>query len=317
MNKNRIFTLMLMAAMTLSLSACNNDKENTDVSSTTTTSSESIHEQVTTPPDSYVDNSVTENPLDYTDSDLYDSIGGIENIAYRDEQVFINNEGFQYRFATNLLVTDSENGNNAADITLLKNDIEKIVIGDKEYSYDQLIRNKTDGIEVVKMFSEDFGLNICEGDGTLKERKGNITDIDTLRNSYSDRVAYDDYTVCSYYFDVKLNNLDDETYTKYRNACAEKFGTDTTKYLDGTLAVMLYYDTSGHDYFYAISLSAPTYWDSEANFLANMQNNVRKDISKCYIDFKDNPNVGFINDTVIMCSGDLNTDTTTESETNS
>ena len=108
-------------------------------------------------------------------------------------------------------------------------------------------------------------------------KEGYITDEEALRSAYSERVEYEDYTVCAYYFDAKMNNLDDKTYDKYREAYNAKYNIDTSESLDGTLAVMMYYDTSGHDYFYAIAISAPTYWDSEENFNANMNVNVRKD----------------------------------------
>ena len=308
MNKKRIFTAGLLSVMLLTMTACNNDDQSTTTLITSDAAPESTTSaQVTTPPDNYVDNAVTSSDqLDYTYDELYANIGGIANVAVRDEQVYLNNEGFQYRFMTNMLVTDMTTDNNANTgtvcITKLKDQIKTIKIGDYEYTYDQLIRDKTQGLEVVKMLSKDFGINIHDENGILVERKGNIEDTDELRNAYSDREEYEDYTVCAYYFDAKLNNLDDETYQKYRDEYKTKYETDTGTYPDGTLAVLLYYDTEGHDYFYSIALSAPTYWDSEENFKANMNNNVRKDITNCYMEFNNNLKVGFVNRMVIMCS---------------
>ena len=305
MNKKRIFTIVLIGMMLAAMTGCSNNTDNNSSANTSSnTSSDTTSE--TSAPDDYVDNSVTSNPLDYTDSELYANIGDIANIATRDEQVYINNEGFQYRFTTNLLTTD-KSGNESTNagavcISDIKDHVSKIVIGNKEYTYSDLIRDKTQGLEVVKMLSQDFGINIHDENGILTERKGNITDTAELRNAYSDREEFEDYTVCAYYFDARLNNLDSETYKEYREEYNKKYNTDTGAYLDGTLAVLLYYDTKGNDYFYSIVLSAPTYWNSKENFMANMNNNVRKDISKCYMEFDNELKIGFVNKMTIMCS---------------
>lgn len=255
------------------------------------------------PPDNYADNSEdpgdTGNILEYTSGELHASIGGIDGAAVRDEQAYISGEGFQYRFAANLMTAD--NNGSAPCISDMKADIEKIRIAGKEYGYDDLIRDKTQGLEVVKMLAEDFGVNKCDGSGVLIERLGNVQDTDELRNAYSDRVEYDSYTACAYYFDARMNDLDDDTYDEYRRLYARKYDTDTSECLDGVLSVILYYDTDGHDYFYTIVLSAPTYYSSRKNFEANMRTNIRKDITNCHAELKDGLKVGFVNRTAIMC----------------
>ena len=305
MIKNKkILTGIITMFLVLSLTACNkSDSDSSSESSSSISSdiSSTSDNNEITPPEGYVDNSSV-NESGYTHDEIYMNVGGVDNIAVKDEQIFDNGNGFQYRFSTNLLTTDKSNSESAPCITDMKNDIDKFIIGDKEYKYEDLIRDQSQGIEIVKMFAEDFGLNLCDNSGNLIEHKGNVSDIDMLRNLYSDKVEYDSYTACAYYFDVKMNNLNSETYDKYRIKYKEANNTDTGAYLDGVLGVVLYYDLDGHDYFYSIVLSAPTYYSNEKNFEANMMTNVRKDITNCCAQLKNGLKIGFVNKTAIMCS---------------
>lgn len=300
MNRFKKVTAAAVCCILLaSIAGCSKEEGNSNSSGSSTDTNISDGTGIT-PPDNYIDNSPSD-PLEYTSSEIYSSIGNIGGAAIRDEQAYIDGEGFQYRFTANLLTTETEG--TAPCISDMKKDIGKIIIGNKKYDYDDLIRDKTQGIEVVRMLAKDFGVNICDGTGKLIERKGNIQDTNELRNAYSDRVEYDDYTACTYYFDAAMNDLDADTYARYREKYAKKYGTDSSEYLDGILAVILYYDTSGHDYFYSVVISAPTYYSSEKNFEANMNTNIRKNITYCHAELENGLRVGFINRTAIMCSG--------------
>lgn len=288
----------ICAACVLALTACSGENKNETSNTSSSTSSTMSN---TVPPEGYVDNTSTDsNTLDYTDDELYAGIGSEKKAMVRDEKTFINGEGFQYRFATNLLTTEKQD--NVVCIEDAKDKISKFVIGGHEYAYGDLVRDKTQGIEIIKLFAKDFGINKCDEKGNLVERLGDIQDTDGIRNAYSDRVEYDDYTACAYYFDAKLNSFDDATYEKCREKYAEKHKTDTGANLDGVLGVILYYDKDGNDYFYSIILSAPTYYNDEKNFEANMDNNLRKDVTNCHVEFSDGLKVGFINKTAIMCT---------------
>lgn len=298
--RKKILAILVMAAMITSLAGCKKDDDTNNTTNATTT----VHGQVTEAPEGFVDN--TENKYALTNEELYMTISDIDRMAMRDDTVFADGDGFQFRFTTNLLCTDPtvtpETNSDAISVAAIKDHVTEIKIADKTYKIDDLCRDNLSGIDVLKMFSKDFGVNVYTDEMTKVEHKGDITDEEALRSAYSERVEYEDYTVCAYYFDAKMNNLDDKTYDKYREAYNAKYNIDTSESLDGTLAVMMYYDISGHDYFYAIAISAPTYWDSEENFNANMNVNVRKDITNCHMKFDNNTSVGFVNGMVITCT---------------
>ena len=238
-------------------------------------------------------NSGTGDPLEYTPSELYSKIGSVQDAAYRDESVYIDGEGFQHRLDRALISTEKTEGGEELYYGDIESGISKIVLGDRSYAPGDLIKDKTKGFDVLKTLVEDFGLNICDSDGTLIERKGDVSDSDGLRSMYSDRVEFDEYTVCTYYIDARMGNYDEETYVKYREAYAEKNGVEGGVALDGQLAVMLYYDTAGHDYFYTIVVRPPTYFIDEKNFMANMNANIsRPDVTRCRIDTKDGLAIG-------------------------
>ena len=84
----------------------------------------------------------------------------------------------------------------------------------------------------------------------------------------------------------------------------EKYNIDHSSALDGSLAVMLYYDTTGHDLFYAVAASAPDYWTDAADFETNMNAHVKHDITKCCAIMDGDRPVGFVNQVFIRCDQD-------------
>lgn len=298
--KKKMLIGCLVAMSMLSLAGCGKGDKGESLVET----GMQVEEQVTEAPEDYVDNSA--DKYAYTDEEMYASFD--ENrIAVHDEQIFADGIGFQYRFTTNLISTDPnvspDTNKEAISIDSIKDHVENIVLGNKTYSLNDICKDSTAGLEVVKMFAEDFGVNIYDENGVLIERKGNITDEAALREAYSQRSDFENYSVCAYYFDAKMNSFDEETYQKYRDLYREANGTDTSTSLDGTLAVLLYYDTTGHDYFYTIVVTAPSYYDSEENFKANMNvANVRTDITNCRMIMDNGINIGFVNNMAIQCS---------------
>ena len=293
--KKRFLAVLLASMAILSVAGCG--KEEAPV-----VSGNDIQEQVTEAPDGYVDNSVDVGS--YTDAELYFSIGD-ERMAVRDETLFSEGDGFQFRFATNVLSTNPdvnpEDNNGAISIVNMKDQIANFNIGGNIYTYDDLCRTGDQGFEVVKMFAEDFGVMTFNEDGTVN-RLGNITDEATLKTAYSESADYEDHSVLCYRFDAKMNNLDAETYDAYRAAYLEAYGVDTSVSLDGTLAVMIRTNTEGYCVGYDIVIDAPTYWDSEENFNANMDVTVRRDITNCHMMLTDSVQVGFVNNVAISCT---------------
>lgn len=287
------FMVMLLTSMTvLSVTGCG--KKNTDIT---------VQEQVTDAPDGYVNNGADLEK--YTEAELYFSVGD-ERMAVREESLFSEGDGFQFRFVTNVLSTDpavNPNDNNGAiSIANMKDQIENFKIAGETYTYDDLCRSGDQGFEVLKMFSEDFGVIKFDSENNTVEHLGNLTDEASLKDAYSEKQDYEDYSVLCYRFDAKMNNLDDTTYDKYRDAYTVAYGVDTGVALDGTLAVMIRTNTEGMCIGYDILLEAPTYWNSEENFNANMNVMVRRDITNCHMLLTDGVQVGFVNNVAISCT---------------
>lgn len=243
--------------------------------------------------------------LENTDEELYSALGSAERALICDELAFYNGEVYQYRLNARIITTEPAAGD-ALQLDDIKDGIDKIVIGDKNYSINELVRDQSEGLEIVKLFARDFGLNRCTPEGILIERLGDVSESDDLRSLYSDRVDFNDqnaYTACAYYFDVKLGNYDAADYDNYRAIYKENYGSDTGFNLDGKLGVVLYYDSEGNDYFYSIVISAPGYYSNEKNFRANMGNSLRKDITNCHILTTDGLKAGLTDNIMIMCGG--------------
>lgn len=244
----------------------------------------------------------SKDPTEYAPGEEYIALGNAEGAAKLKNFVFYNGEGGQFLMNTEILTSEPAAGD-AIYIEDVRSDIAGITIGDKTYRLEDLVKDQSKGLEIVRLFAKDFGLNRCNSDGVLIERLGDVSGSDNLRELYSYREDFDEYTACAYYFDVKLGNYDDETYEKYRTLYENADNTDGTGFtLNGKLGIVLYYDTKGHDYFYSIVVSAPSYYNDEANFKANMNSNERKDITNCYIERKDGVKIGMANNFTIMCA---------------
>lgn len=257
-------------------------------------------------PEGFVDNTV--DPADYTDAELYftdPDKGAI--IGVTDRQAYYGGTGAQTRFAVNMISSGSGDvaGLSAAAI---RGRTDYVQFGDIKYELEDLVRPRTEGFAVLEMMAADFGIDVyaADEDGTvyLDRCAGTGLSGDELRAAYSERADFEDYTVCVYYLHAHMNGMDQDEYDKCRGILKDKYGMDHSSVLDGSLAVMLYYDTTGHDLFYAVAASAPDYWTDSADFEANMESHVRHDITKCCMVMDGDHPVGFVNQVFIRCDQD-------------
>lgn len=270
-------------------------------------------------PEGFVDNTV--DPADYTEAELYftdpekNAIIGVT-----DRQAYYGGVGSQSRFAVNMISSGTGDvaGLSAAAI---RDRTDYVQFGDIKYGLDDLVRPRTEGFAVLEMMAADFGVDIYAADenGTvyLDRCAGKDLSGEELREAYSERADFEDYTVCVYYLHAHMNGMDQASYDECRSILEEKYGIAHSSVLDGSLAVMLYYDTTGHDLFYAVAASAPDYWTDAEDFEANMNAHVRHDITKCCMVMDGDHPVGFVNQVFIRCDQDepFPTDHAEEAET--
>ena len=311
MNKFKIIIAALVcASMATSLAGCSKSGDesgdNTSSSSSTTSGIENSGTEDGgtggNGNNSGGSNGAAKDPTEYAPGEEYIALGNAEGAAKLKNFAFYDGEGGQFLMNTEILTSEPAAGD-AIYIEDVRSDIASINIGGKSYKLEDLVKDQSKGLEIVRLFAKDFGLNRCNPDGVLIERLGDVSNSDNLRELYSYREDFEEYTACAYYFDVKLGNYDAETYEKYEALYEAADNTDNTGFtLNGKLGIVLYYDTKGHDYFYSIVISAPSYYNDEANFKANMNSNERKDITNCYIERKDGVKIGMANNFTIMCA---------------
>lgn len=299
--------LLSMCVLAACLSGCNKDDgKNPDNPDDPNNAQTGTTDDFSEAPDGFVDNTV--DPNDYTEDELYftdpekNAIIGVT-----DPQVYYNGAGLQSRFAVNMISSGTGDvaGLSAAAI---RDRVDYIQFGGVKYTMDDLIRPRIDGFAVLEMMAADFGVDIYAADenGTvyLDRCAGKDLSGDALREAYSERADFEDYTVCVYYLHCQMNGMEQGEYDKCRELLKEKYNIDHSSALDGSLAVMLYYDTTGHDLFYAVAASAPDYWTDAADFETNMNAHVKHDITKCCAIMDGDRPVGFVNQVFIRCDQD-------------
>lgn len=295
----RIAAAILAGAMVLSLAGCkkgeDENKKNPDPAQT-----EKIEA-----PDSYVDNTIDIGDFRPEELIMTDDEAGVV-IGNMDEQIYWNGAGFNPKFAANALLTDSSEDaeQNGLPLARFWDRIGGVNLGGKTYAITDLVRNRNDGFQVLEMLVKDFGVDKYDPEtGDLVECLGKDLSGDALREAYSERGETDDYTVCAYYLHAEMSGMDAGEYAKAREALENKTRTDHDSILDGTLAVMLYYDTDGYDMYYAIVACAPGYFENAADYEANMNSGLRYDITNCNM-LIDGRAVGFLNHVFILCDQD-------------
>lgn len=302
MKKHRLLALLLCGVMVLGLAGC---KQNDDTPAEPTPPVES---QTPERPDNFVDNS--DGLGDIPDEQRYDLDGTAGLVlGVRDERVFLGSDGFATRFATNLLSGDPESdGSKGLPLAWIWDRVDYIQLADKQYKLSDLVRPRSEGFQVLEMLARDFGVTVYTADpetGALTgaEHKGSLSG-DELREAYSERQDMDDYTVCAYYLDARMSGMDAENQSKARGILESEHGVDSDQVLDGTLAVMLYYDTDGYDMYYNVAMIAPGYFQDAKDFENNMNANARHDITKCHMMVDGTTAIGFVNQVFIRCDTD-------------
>lgn len=296
--RKKFVNALLAAAMCLSMAGCGG-KEPDEATSPTDATVEATAEPEA--PEGFVDNTIEVE--DYTEDELY-LIDGDWILGVRDENVYLNGAGFQSRFAVNMLTTDGSGGLGIAGI---RDKADFVQLGDMRYGIDDLVRSRTEGFQVLSMLAADFGVDRYEvdesGEVSLAECMGTGITGDALREAYSERADLDDYTVCVYYLHAQMSGMEETEYGKCKDILESEYGIDHSSTLDGTLAVMLYYDVNGYDMFYTVAIASPNYWTDSADYKANMLNGIRHDISKCYLSMSGIP-IGFVNQVFLRCDTD-------------
>ena len=294
----RIAAAMLAGAMILSLAGCK--KGDDDLSKDPTGPTDKIEA-----PDNYVDNSIDIGGFKPEELIMTDDEAGVV-IGNMDEQIYWNGSGFNPKFAANALLTDGSEDAESRGLPLARfwGRIGDVNLGGKAYQITDLVRARGEGFQVLEMLSKDFGVDKYDPEtGELTGCLGKDLTGDALREAYSERADLDGYTVCVYYLHVEMSGLEASEYETARNALADKTGSDHDSILDGTLAVMLYYDTNGYDSHYAVVASAPGYFEDAENYKANMNSGLRYDITNCNMMIDGRP-VGFLNHVIILCDQD-------------
>ena len=298
----RLAALLAACLAAAALSGCNagaNDPGDTSANM-------DAHGQAETPPDGFVDNSA--DLSEYSDEEIYFTDPEKSAIiGVNDEQVYFNGAGFQSRFAVNMII-DGPEGSAGLPVDAIRDRVDRIQFGDFEYSVEDLVRPRTEGFAVLEKMAADFGIDVYGVDENdtvvLKECMGKELSGDALREAYSERADFEDYTVCVYYLHARMSGMAKADYDACRKTLEDRYGIDHSSLLDGTLAVMLYYDTTGHDLFYTIAASAPGYWSSPDDFADNLDNGLRHDITKCHMMMDGDHPVGFVNQVFIRCDRD-------------
>lgn len=295
----KLACLLLAMCMALGLAACKKTGDDPVGDGYATAPNEA--------PDGFVDNEI--DPNAYTEDELYFTDPEKNAvIGVKDETVYYNGAGFNLRFAVNMITSDGEKSVGLA-AGAIKDRVDLVRFGDKEYTLDQLIRPRTSGFEVLSMLAADFGIDIYGLDENnnvvLAACMGKDLTGEELREAYSERADFEDYTVLVYYIHAQMNGMEGSEYNACRDMLGEKYGIDHSSLLDGTLAVMLYHDVNGYDLFYAIAAAAPGYWNDASDFEANMDNSLRHDITNCCMILDGGTPVGFVNQVFIRCDQDV------------
>lgn len=296
----RAAALAACLVLALSLAGCKKDDDGGN-----TVPPNQIEDNRTEKPEGFVDNA--EGLDGYTDEELYYVDNDADAIlAANDPNVFYDGAGFSPRFAVNMLTTDpSGDANQGLSLARFWDRIDHVQLGDKAYKITDLVRPRTEGFQVLKQLMADFGVDQYDPEtGALKACLGKNLDDEALREAYSEREDYDEYSVCVYYLDAHMSGMDPELEAQCREKLTEAYGDGHNQSMDGTLAVMLYYNTDGTDLFYAIAISAPSYWDSYENFEKNESNSLRHDTTACHMLVDEDTAIGFVNQVFIRCDQD-------------
>lgn len=298
----KLACLLLAIGLVLALAGCNKQLNNLGEED------EGYAQVPEEEPVGFVDNEI--DPGEYSDEELYFTDPDKNAvIGVKDETVYYNGTSFNLRFAVNMITSNSGDKSVGLAAGAIKDRVDFVRLGDKTYGLDQIVRSRTAGFEVLSMLSADFGIDIYALDENnevvLAECAGKDLAGEELRSAYSERADFEDYTVLVYYIHAQMNGMDAGEYNKCRELLGEKYGIDHSSLLDGTLAVMLYYDVNGYDIFYAIAAASPGYWTDSKDFEANMENSVRHDITNCCMVMTDGTPVGFVNQVFIRCDQDV------------
>lgn len=299
---HRLAAMALAGMMALSLAGCNKGGSTDGTDGTDPSTSQG---QVSGAPDGYVDNTVDPGAFKPEELIMADTTAGVV-IGNMDEQIYWNGSGFNPKFAANALMTESGPDADSKGLPLARfwDRIEDVNLAGKAYKLTDIVRTRGEGFQVLSMFAADFGIDKYDPEtGALSECLGKDLTGDALREAYSERSDFEGYTVCVYYIHAQMSGLSDEEHEKAAGALKDKKGTDHDHVLDGTLAVMLYYDTEGNDAYYAVVASAPGYFESADDYTANMDSGLRYDITNCNMMVDDRP-VGFLNHVIILCDQD-------------
>ncbi len=297
----RIAAALLAGAMVLSLAGCKKGDE--DQSKKQPESSETGGKIEA--PDGYVDNTVDIGGFKSEELIMTDDEAGVV-IGNMDEQIYWKGAGFNPKFAANALLTESGPDAESKGLPLARfwDRIGGVNFGNKAYEITDLVRPRGEGFQVLEMLAKDFGVDKYDPDtGELAECLGKDLEGDALREAYSERADLENYTVCVYYLHAEMSGLEKSEYDAARKVLKDKSGTDHDSILDGTLAVMLYYDTNGYDMYYAIVASAPGYFENADDYAKNMSSGLRYDITNCNM-LVDDRAVGFLNHVIILCDQD-------------
>ena len=295
----RIAAAILAGAMVLSLAGCKKGEDDP------TKASDPSQTDKIEAPEGYVDNSVDIGEFRPEELIMTDDEAGVV-IGNMDEQIYWMGAGFNPKFAANALLTDSgeDAEQNGLPLARFWDRIGGVALGGKTYGITDLVRTRGEGFQVLQMLAKDFGIDKYDPEtGELVGCLGKDLEGDALREAYSERADFDEYTVCVYYLHAEMSGMEDGEYAKAREALENKAGTDHDSILDGTLAVMLYYNTDGYDTHYAVVASAPGYFENAADYEANMTSGLRYDITKCHM-LVDGRAVGFLNHVIILCDQD-------------
>lgn len=303
MKKRTIAALLACGILILGLAGCGKKDETVDGPD----GPDQVETDYTEAPDNYVD--LGEGLENLPDEQKYflDEEADVV-IGVRDENVYYRGEGFNTRFAIAMLSPNPE-GDNSQGLALARfwDRIDHVRFGGHEYAISDLARPRTEGFQVLEKLAADFGVvkYAVDEDGILGEAEmlGSLSG-EALREAYSEREDFEDYTVCVYYLDARMSGMDEAEQAKCRAILKEKYGTETDQYLDGTLAVMLYYTTDGHDSNYNLVAIAPSYWKNSEDFAANTDSRIRSDITNCHMMVDGINPVGFVSNVFIRCDTD-------------
>lgn len=260
-----------------------------------------------TKPDGFVDNEI--DPSDYTEEELYFTDAGKNVIiGVNDGNTYYGGTPLQTRFAVNM-ISSGEGSTAGLPADAIRDRVDYVRFGGMQYKLADLVRPRTDGLAVLKMLGDDFGIDIygADEDGNVQMLQTGIKglDGDGLRETYSERADFEDYTVCVHYLHACMHGMAESDYEKCVETLKSKYGITYSSMLDGTLAVMMYYDTEGNDLFYAIAAAAPGYWESPEAFAENPDGQTTHDITNCCMVLDGDHPVGFVNQVFIRCDQDV------------